>query len=180
MISTPKRSTCARCRSLQRTNADLHQSTRESLLHDSCERRSVRALVALVVVVQIRVRVEVQDVHRTALGMNRAQHRIRHRVIAADANRAMTFAQWCEDRSLDDVIVAVCLTQRRIPAVIDDQIEAELAPVLGCDRVGIASERGANERGPFGGPAQVGRMPIGRQTDQCKGRLHRRIMPDSS
>ena len=126
------------------------------------------------------MRVEVQDVHRPALGMDRTQHRIRHRVIAAEQDRAMTFAQWSADRALDDLVVPIRLAQRRIAAVVDDQIEAELAPVLGRDRSAIASERGANERGPLGGPAQVGRMTIGRQADQCEGRFHRRIMPDSS
>src|SRR6185503_19532633 len=120
-----------------------------------------------------------QDVDRPALRMNCAQHRVRHRVIAADGDRTMTGTQRRQNRALDDVVVAIRLAQRRIAAVVDDQIATELMPVLGGDRGAIARERGTNERGPLGGPAQVGRMAIGWQTDQGECRLHLRIMPEA-
>jgi len=47
---------------VQSANADLHQTLHQLFFHDSCERTSVRITIALELIIEIGMRVEMEDV----------------------------------------------------------------------------------------------------------------------
>ena len=72
----------------QRADADLHQPRAQVFFHDARERAGVRIAIALEFVIEIGVRVDVQDRDAAMPLRDRAHDRIGDRVIAAEADRA--------------------------------------------------------------------------------------------
>ena len=61
IVSTPKRCSLLTLMAVHRPDAHLHQAAREPLLHDAGEGAGVRETVALELVVQVGMGVDVQD-----------------------------------------------------------------------------------------------------------------------
>jgi len=72
-----------------------------TILQNSGERAGVRIAIALELVVEIAVRVNVQDRQRRTLGHHRPQDRMGDGVIAAECNRLKAVGQQGADADLD-------------------------------------------------------------------------------
>src|SRR5439155_2318832 len=87
----------------ERSNAHLYEAVGESLLHDPREGTGVRIPIAIEFVVEIRMRIDVENGEAPVLGSNAAQDRIRDRVIAAEGDRTSTGGEDLSCRALDRV-----------------------------------------------------------------------------
>src|ERR1044072_1768013 len=71
----------------ERSYPYLDQSLHESLFHDARKGRSVRITIALVAVVNVRMRVEMKDAQVFVLARERSHDRVCDRVVAAERDR---------------------------------------------------------------------------------------------
>ena len=85
----------------QRADADLHEPRAQLLFHDARERAGVRKAIALEFVIEIAVRVDVQDGDRRDAARDRAHDRIGDRVIAAERDRAKAVLEHRVDARLN-------------------------------------------------------------------------------
>src|SRR6185436_7546305 len=69
-------------------DANLHQSLHQFLFHDSRERRRMRITIALITVVDIRMRVEVKYAQVIVFPRERSDDWMCDRVIASERNRS--------------------------------------------------------------------------------------------
>jgi hypothetical protein len=86
---------------VHRADADLYQSRGEPFLHDARKGAGVRVAVALELVVEVGVRVNMQDAQARVDGMERAQRRIGDGVVAAQHQRPRTPTQQRRDGRRD-------------------------------------------------------------------------------
>ena len=91
ICSTPNRLRLIAAVPRHRANPDLNQPIRQPLLHDPGERTRVREAIAFELVVEIRMRVDLQDRERPVAGAQPAQDRIGDRMIAAERDERQPF-----------------------------------------------------------------------------------------
>src|SRR5688572_10266416 len=85
-----------------RTNAYLNQTIGQAFLHDACKRRCMRTRIALKVVIDVGMRIEVQDRQLREVPSNCAHERMRYRMVTAEENRSCALAQDCIYASVDE------------------------------------------------------------------------------
>jgi len=133
--------------------ADLDQPVRQSLLHDPCKRRSMRARIALIGIVDVGMRIEMQDGEPRMPPPNRPQHRMGDRVVAADRNQGCTGFQRTPDRFSDLVpFPGVSLRAESDVAVILEpafEIDAGLGPAAVAVGIELAPDQRRRFRGSF-------------------------------
>src|SRR5262245_26415665 len=84
-----------------RPNSDLDETQVRMLLENARERAGVREPVALELVVEVGMRVDLQDGESRDLARDRTHDRIRDRVVSADRHRTTTVCEDARDRMLD-------------------------------------------------------------------------------
>ena len=86
----------------------------DPFLDRAAERRAVKVLAAEILVPRVDVRVELHERERTVTPGQRAQHRQRDRVIAADDDRPRAGVGDRADPRLDDVVALLDADRRRV------------------------------------------------------------------
>ena len=161
-----------------RADADLDEAAGEPLFHDPGERAGVREAIALELVVEVGMRVEVQDRKVRVLSGEGAHDRIRDRVVAAERHGRVPVRQQVSDRRLDAPERVRPGLFAEVAGVVE-RVAGELPPVLGPGIRGFAEERLADERRRVGGAAQVRGVGIGTESDESQPQGHLRIAPAS-
>ena len=80
---------------------DLHQARGQTIFHDPGERTGIRETITLIFVIQIRMRVEMQNTDRAVPGVNRPHDWISDRMIPAQAQRQCTAIENFSNMFLD-------------------------------------------------------------------------------
>ena len=141
---------------VERSDADLDEAPGETALHDPGEGRSVRARVALEVVVEIRMGIEVEDVERPVCGGGRFDERKADRMVAADRDRHRSRRDCRRCRLCDQRGVAFFLLEREVPAILDGDVDAQFEPAFGGRIAMIGRQRGPDQRWRGRGAPQQG------------------------
>src|SRR5579872_6110639 len=113
--------------------ADLHQSLRQARFHDPREGTRMREPVSLEFVIQIGMRIEVQN-RQFAIPFREGFHqRISDRVIAAERDWSLSFVDQFSDLRLD-YLKCVLVGEGQIPAITigsrRSEVHAELRPIV--------------------------------------------------
>jgi len=160
-----------------RPDAHLHQAAREPLLHDAGEGAGVGEAVALELVVQVGMGVDVEDRQPGVPSPDGPQDRVRHRVIAADGDWGAAVIHQPADcalyrrDSVSGIRHADVAGIAKLPG--RGEINPELGPHVGRRR----EERLAHERRGRRRAAQEGRVRVPRNADERRAlACHRHIL----
>jgi len=140
---------------IQGADADLDQSVGEAALHDPGERRSVAQQISAEVLVEVRVRVEMQDVERTVdLGEPGDDRECDHMIAAEkDRNRSVLHCGARGGGNLSGIVRA--LVEREVAGILDKHVGPKLETAF-AGHVGVIGREGGADRGRRGrGPAKV-------------------------
>ena len=78
---------------VQGPDPDLYQAGGQTILHDPGERTGMRERISIIFVIQIRMRIEVQNTDRAMPGVNRPHNRISNGVVPTQAQRQRTLVE---------------------------------------------------------------------------------------
>ena len=125
--------------------ANLDQPVRQPFLHDPREGRGMGAWIALVGMVDVRVRVDVQDGQLRVVRAEGTQDRMGQRMVAAEADQRLAGGQNGPGFAFDSRPGVFALVEAKV-ATVDEparfaEVDARLAPVAVRIRVKLAADR---------------------------------------
>jgi hypothetical protein len=156
---------------IEGADADLDEAHGMAGFHDPGKGRGVGERVALEIVVEVGMCVEMEDVDRTRGARHRRDRRKADRVVAAEKERDAPLRHRRGDRGADQIVVALTLAQGQVARILEQHVLAEFDSVFGGEVGVIRRQSGANCRRRGRGAAQEGGVAIGRRADQADYRL---------
>ena len=151
----------------QRADADLHQPARQPFLHDARERAGMRIPIALELVVQVRMRIDVQDGRPRKHLMHGTHDGIRDGMIPAERDHAVPACQHTRNAGLDQAPGARIVRQNEITRVGHGTRRTEVHQVFGPVVSRCRPQRLANSHRRLGSTPKKRRAGVVRQAEQA-------------
>ena len=113
---------------VERTDSDLDEACRKSPLHDPGERRRMAERIALEIVIEIGVSIEMQDVQLPMMLGQARDDRIGDHVVATKEERRFARSRRGRRGFPDAIEIAGGLVEMQIAGVVERNVKTELRP----------------------------------------------------
>ena len=147
---------------IEGSDTHLHESCDLSGFHQPGKRAGVAKWIAFEILIEIGVRIEMQDRQAFVTGSMRHYQRVGDGVIAADGNEPIIAANSFRGPTIDRVIGCLAFQpgQLKIAAISQHGMIAKIKPCLTKHVRAVAGNGGAHQRRSKCGPAQEARVGV--------------------